>query len=91
MTVQSIEEADRIIREQGIRLAIIAVPARSAQEVTDRLVMAGVRAILSYAPTVLQVPDGVWVRYIDPVAILHSMTYYLARDINSARHNSPES
>lgn len=90
MAVQSFNEAERVIREQGIRLAIIAVPARSAQEVADRLVMAGVRAILSYAPTVLQVPEGVWVRYIDPVAILHSMTYYLARDIAGVRHNNPE-
>jgi redox-sensing transcriptional repressor len=90
MTVQRFDDAERVIREQGIRLAIIAVPARSAQEVTDRLVMAGVRAILSYAPTVLQVPEGVWVRYIDPVAILHSMTYYLARDLAGVRHNNPE-
>lgn len=90
MTVQSFDDAERVIREQGIRLAIIAVPARSAQEVADRLVMSGVRAILSYAPTVLQVPEGVWVRYIDPVAILHSMTYYLARDIAGVRHNNPE-
>ncbi|MCS6841934.1 MAG: redox-sensing transcriptional repressor Rex [Roseiflexus sp.] len=90
MTIQSFDEAERVIREQGIQLAIIAVPARSAQEVADRLVMAGVRAILSYAPTVLQVPEGVWVRYIDPVAILHSMTYYLARDLAGARHNNPE-
>jgi len=90
MVVQSFAEAERVIREQGIRLAIIAVPARSAQEVADRLVMAGVRAILNYAPTVLQVPEGVWVRYIDPVAILHSMTYYLARDLAGVRHNNPE-
>jgi redox-sensing transcriptional repressor len=39
-----------------------------------------VRAILNYAPTVIQVPEGVWVRNIDPVAVLHSMTYYLARE-----------
>lgn len=90
MTVQDFKEAEQVIREQGIRLAIIAVPARSAQEVADRLVMAGVRAILNYAPTVLQVPEGVWVRYIDPVAILHSMTYYLARDMTGTRHNNPE-
>jgi redox-sensing transcriptional repressor len=28
----------------------------------------------------VQVPEGVWVRYIDPVAIIHSLTYYLARE-----------
>lgn len=80
MAVQSFDQIDEIVAEQGIRMAIIAVPAAHAQEVADRLVVAGVRALLNYAPTVLQVPDGVWVRYIDPVAVLHSMTYYLARE-----------
>jgi redox-sensing transcriptional repressor len=80
MQVQSFDQMDQIVAEQGIRMAIIAVPAGHAQEVADRLVVAGVRAILNYAPTVLQVPEGVWVRYIDPVAVLHSMTYYLARE-----------
>lgn len=71
-----------VIREQGIRLAILAVPANRAQEVADQLVSAGVRAILNYAPVIIQVPEGVWVRHIDPVAVLHSMTYYLAREEN---------
>ena len=68
-----------ILLSMGIKLAIIAVPAENAQEVADLLIAAGVRAILSYAPVVLQGPDDVWVRYIDPVSVLHSMTYYLAR------------
>ena len=70
----------RVIREQQVRLAIIAVPALYAQAVADLLIEAGVRAILCYAPIILQTPDDVWVRYIDPIAVLHSMTYYLARE-----------
>lgn len=80
MTIQSLDSLKQTIEEQGIRMAIIAVPANHAQEVVDQLVDAGVRAILSYAPTIVQVPSGVWVRYIDPVAVIHSMTYYLARE-----------
>ncbi|HWQ13316.1 MAG TPA: redox-sensing transcriptional repressor Rex [Roseiflexaceae bacterium] len=80
MRIHPFSRIKEIIGEQGIRMAIIAVPAGHAQEVADQLVAAGVRAILNYAPTVLQVPEGVWVRYIDPVAVLHSMTYYLARE-----------
>ncbi|KAB8144020.1 redox-sensing transcriptional repressor Rex [Chloroflexia bacterium SDU3-3] len=72
-----------IVRDLGIRLAIIAVPAARAQEVADALVAGGIRAILSYAPIVLQVPENVWVRYIDPVAVVHSMTYYLAKEDES--------
>lgn len=80
MPINGLDRLSQIVAEQGIRMAIIAVPAGHAQEVADRLVSVGVRAMLSYAPTVIQVPTGVWVRYIDPVAIIHSMTYYLARE-----------
>ncbi|NJO05495.1 MAG: redox-sensing transcriptional repressor Rex [Chloroflexaceae bacterium] len=80
VVVQSIDQIPTTIRERSIRMAIVAVPALAAQEVTNTLVDAGVRAILNYAPIVVQVPEGVWVRYIDPVTVLHSMTYYLARE-----------
>lgn len=80
MPIHNDQHLISIVREQNIKLAIIAVPATRAQEVADLLVAGGVRAILSYAPIVIQVPEGVWVRYIDPVAVLHSMTYYLARE-----------
>jgi redox-sensing transcriptional repressor len=87
MTIQNDSQLPGVIRQQNIKLAIIAVPAARAQEVTDRLVDAGIRAILSYAPMVVQVPDHVLVRYIDPVALMHSMTYYLAREETSANGN----
>lgn len=80
LPIHGLDRLAEVIHQQEIRMAIIAVPAGHAQEVAELLVSAGVRAILSYAPTVVQVPAGVWVRYIDPVAIIHSMTYYLARE-----------
>lgn len=79
LTVLSDECIASVVSEQGVKAAIVAVPASRAQEVTDILVSAGVKAILSYAPDVLQVPNTVCVRYIDPITVLHSMTYYLAR------------
>jgi redox-sensing transcriptional repressor len=45
--------------------------------VTDRLVACGVRAILSYAPAAVRIPEGVHIRYIDPVLALQGMTFYL--------------
>ncbi len=65
------------IRRSGIRIAMICVPASAAQEVADRLVEAGVKAILNYAPIHLSVPAGVRVQYIDPAIGLQRMTYYL--------------
>jgi len=78
LTVQSLDALEAAIADQGIRIAILAVPADAAQETTDRLVVAGVRAILSYAPVSLTVPPGVYVSYSDPVVQLQQMTYYLA-------------
>jgi redox-sensing transcriptional repressor len=80
MPIRSDDEMADVVAQYGARLAIVAVPATKAQEVVDLLIAAGVRAILNYAPIIVQVPDGVWVRHIDPVSLLHSMTYYLARE-----------
>lgn len=77
LAVQSIEELEATLRAQGIQIAILAVPADVAQETTDRLVEAGIKAILSYAPVSLTVPPGVYVSYSDPVVQLQQMTYHL--------------
>jgi redox-sensing transcriptional repressor len=71
------ESTATVIQDMGIQIAIIAVPADSAQQVADTLVEAGVRAILNYAPITLNVPPEVQVQYIDPVVHLQRMTYYL--------------
>ena len=76
-TVQSLDSLDTVIAAKSIKIAIIAVPATVAQEVADKLVDVGVRAILNYAPITLSVPDNVYVQYIDPVMHLQRMTYYL--------------
>lgn len=80
LTIRNINEISRVAHEHTVRMAIVAVSADRAQEVVNLLVKAGVQAILNYAPVSVQVPPGVWVRHIDPVSLLHSMTYYLARD-----------
>jgi redox-sensing transcriptional repressor len=65
------------IKQNKIKVAMLTVPAASAQEMADQLVKAGVKAILNYAPISLNVPSGVRVQYIDPVTHLQRMTYYL--------------
>ena len=76
--VQHPDNLITVIAEQKIKLAIVAVPASVAQEVADKLIEAGVKAILNYAPITLTVPGTVQVQYIDPVAHLQRMTYYIA-------------
>lgn len=77
----SVRDADNLeedIRRHGYRVAMLAVPAAAAQDVSDRLVEAGIEAILCYAPTSIVVPENIHVQYIDPVLHLQRMTYYLA-------------
>lgn len=66
-----------VIRDRGIRVAIIAVPAAAAQSVANALIECGVRAILSYAPITLSVPPSIQIQYLDPLVHLQRMTYYL--------------
>jgi redox-sensing transcriptional repressor len=77
VTVWPTEDLARVVRENDIEIAVVAVPSRFTQLVIDNLVECGVRAILNYAPIAPQVPAGVKIRNIDPVLSLQSMTYYL--------------
>jgi hypothetical protein len=77
LTIYHVADLPRVVDEHQIRVALLAVPPRAAQEVADHLIAAGVRAILNYAPTVVKVPPYVRIRHIDPVVALQSMTYYL--------------
>lgn len=65
------------IQQANLKVAMIAVPAAAAQQVSVDLVKAGIRAILNYAPINLNVPEGVRIQYLDPVTHLQRMTYYL--------------
>jgi redox-sensing transcriptional repressor len=66
-----------IVQARGITLAMLAVPAEVAQSVANKLVEAGVRGILSYAPINIVVPADVHVQQIDPVVHLQRITYYI--------------
>ena len=83
LTVLAMDQLDRVVREEQISIAIVAVPVNRTQGVIDRLVECGVHAILNYAPIAPQVKQGVRIRNIDPVLSLQSMTFYLSGQKNS--------
>jgi len=75
-----IEDAEKMIervKAAGVKIAMLTVPAAAAQGVADKLIQAGVKAFLNYAPISLNVPNNVKVQYIDPSTHLQRMTYYL--------------
>jgi redox-sensing transcriptional repressor len=76
-TVEDIANMVDRIKSSEVKMAMLTVPASAAQEVADKLVQAGVKAILNYAPISLNVPNGVKVQHIDPATHLQRMTYYL--------------
>lgn len=77
ITIENVANLAADLQRDPVDVAIVAVPAETAQDVIDVLVAGGVRAILNYAPTAVRTPAGVHVRQIDPVLALQGMTYYL--------------
>lgn len=77
LTVHSTADIEAVLGRNPVDVGIVAVPAETAQDVIDRLVKCGVRAILNYAPIAAHVPRGVQIKRIDPVLSLQGMTYYL--------------
>ncbi len=75
--VHDIRNLEAEIKKEQIKVAMLAVPAAHAQEVSERLVAAGISAILCYAPTSLTLPESIQVQYIDPSLHLQHMTYYI--------------
>jgi redox-sensing transcriptional repressor len=71
------DELDSFLKTERVDIGVVAVPAAVAQEVVNRLVAGGIKAILNYAPTTAHVPGEVSIRHIDPVLEMQSMTYYL--------------
>ena len=80
LVVRPLDELEQVAVEKDVSIAIVAVPVSETQEVVDRLVAYGVRAILNYAPIVPHVREGIRIRNIDPVLSLQSMTYYINTD-----------
>jgi len=74
------DEADleRVLREERVDLAILAVPADVVQRIVDRVVTVGVRAILNFAPTQLQVPAHVSVQDVNMSMELEALSFALA-------------
>jgi redox-sensing transcriptional repressor len=77
LVIRDVKDMVTAIRAEEVKMAMVAVPAASAQQVADKLVEAGVKAILNYAPVSISLPSHVHLQYIDPVIGLQRMSYYL--------------
>ncbi len=83
LTIRDVSTIAEANKELQARIGIVAVPAGSAQEAGEKLVEAGVKAILNFAPTVLNLPSGIIVRNVDFVQELAVLSFHLPCDSES--------
>ena len=74
-----IHDLKRIARRDGIRIAVIAVPAPSAQHVLNLVVASGIKAVLNFSPGTLEVPADIKLKSVDLTVSLESLSFFLAQ------------
>ncbi len=77
LTVRDITEIERDIAKEHPDIAVLTTPAEEAQVVVDRLVSAGVRALLNFAPIQLQVPPDVTLKNVNMAMELEGLSFAL--------------
>jgi redox-sensing transcriptional repressor len=77
--IHDIADLKKVSRRDGIRIAVIAVPAPYAQPVLGLIVAAGIKAVLNFSPGTLQVPPDVKLKSVDLTVSLESLSFFLAQ------------
>ena len=77
--IHEIQDLKKIVRRDGISIAVIAVPAPSAQHVVNLIVAAGIKAVLNFSPGTLQAPQDVKLKSVDLTVSLESLSFFLAQ------------
>jgi redox-sensing transcriptional repressor len=78
LVVRDVKHLETDLKRDPSDIAIVATPADSAQQVVDRLVRSGVKAILNFAPVPLNVPSDVEVKTVNMALELETLSYSLA-------------
>lgn len=75
-----VDDLEKQLSERPVDMAVLTLPANEAQAIADRLVALGVKALLNFVPTRLNVPPKVHVRHVDLSLELESLSFYLAEE-----------
>ncbi len=78
LTIFDVARLEEELGRAPVDMAVLVTPAEAAQEVTDRLMALGVKAILNFAPVQLSVPDDVVVKTVNLALELETLSYALA-------------
>jgi len=85
LMVRSLDDLETVAAANNVLLGIVCVPAKVAQEVVDRLVAAGVKGILNFAPVALSAPKGVAVRGVDLAVQLEQLSFQVSGVLEDER------
>jgi len=72
------KEVKRFIQAENINIGILVVPADSAQEVADKMIAGGIKAILNFAPVHIVLPPEIKIHNVDLSIEFEGLTYYLS-------------
>ena len=76
--VRDISQMERDIAKERPHIAVVTVPAEEAQRIVDRVVKAGVRAVLNFAPTQLYAPPDFIIKNVNMAMELEGLSFALA-------------
>jgi redox-sensing transcriptional repressor len=83
ITVYSMSRLKEIIDRFKVKVAILAVPEISAQEVADELIRNGIKGIVNFAPVLLKVPPNVIINNVNLCDELESVIYYVHKQLKA--------
>jgi redox-sensing transcriptional repressor len=78
----SMAELKDIVVQNEISIGVITVPPEDAAQVTDQLVMAGVKGLLNYTSSPLNVPENVYLEEYDMITSLEKVAYFVKQKNN---------
>lgn len=79
--IYSMDHLDSFCRERKILMGIITVPGAMAQEVCDKLIACGIKAVWSFASAHLEVPANILVQYENMATSLAVLSMHLSAQI----------
>jgi len=80
--ILDLRDLKKVVRRDRIDIAVVAVPAESAQLVLDEVIAAGIKAVLNFSPGALKAPSGIKLKNVDLTVSLESLSFYLAQGID---------
>jgi redox-sensing transcriptional repressor len=75
--IYGMEKLPEVVQKNGVRMAILTLPAAAAQEVANIVVENGITGILNFAPIVLHVPEDVMVNNVNVAIELENLSYFI--------------